>query len=452
MDSRRKIAETLVSKNAKHPGYNHVRFMLDTFKIKSTGVLNKNSTHLCVVYDVLREPLDDCMRKFDKQRFSSASLRILVPALLKGLDYMHSECHVVHTDLKPDNVMMGLGDPKVLEKFIQDEKDHPSKRKAPDSHGRVIYESRSDFGAAPSDAVIASAKITDLGLAAWGDEENNYSIQSNAFTAPEVLLAAHWSYPADIWNLGVVLWDLLEYDGLFDRIDTRPGKYKADKHLGLMIALMGPPPKELLDRGDTAPTYFDENGEFRYPKLIPEDFSFESSINRIRGRDKELFIDFAKKMICWLPEERWTAKQLLDHPWLTESPAELRPEDIHADFISKLKIEDEINSFAAPRRAATFGSTPPRTPTTISTRTSSSTTHPKDEHSKDEHPKDEHPPTNGTPLAPNMNNDKNGDNLSLTKSASHSGTHSSAPSLKSIPSINSCTASSDIIDAILKRR
>ena len=30
-----------------------------------------------------------------------------------------------------------------------------------------------------------------------------------------------------------------------------------------------------------------------------------------------MFIDFAKKMTCWLSEERRTAKPLLDHPFLT---------------------------------------------------------------------------------------------------------------------------------------
>ena len=151
------------------------------------------------------------MKKLPGRLFSSRTLRLLVPALLKGLDYMHSECHVVHTDLKPDNVMMGLGDPSVLDKVVQDEHDHPSARKAPDHHGRVIYKSRDDFGAAPNDAVIASAKITDIGLAVWGDEPHNHPIQSNAFTAPESL---SWPPIGPIQpisgTLESCLWDLFE--------------------------------------------------------------------------------------------------------------------------------------------------------------------------------------------------------------------------------------------------
>jgi serine/threonine-protein kinase SRPK3 len=273
---------------------------------------------VCVVYDVLREPIDMCMEKWPTRHFGSSNLRKLLRPLLQGLDYLHTECHVVHTDLKPDNIMMGLGSNAILDHVVQDETNHPSPRKMPDTHGRIIYQSRSDFGEAPTDAVIASAKITDIGLAAWGNEHQERPIQSNAFGAPEVILMAGWSYPADIWNLGVMLWDLFENFGLFDAIDTNPSHYRPEQHLGLMIALLGPPPKALLDRGAKSATYFDEEGRFRHPKLVPHNFSFESSVSRFQGENKAFFIDFAKKMICWLPEDRWTAKQLLEHAWLME--------------------------------------------------------------------------------------------------------------------------------------
>ena len=314
LSGRRKIAEKIATSNPQHPGYGHVRFMIETFKVRARG-----KEHLCIAYDVLREPIDTCMSKWKERRFNGAKLRILLKALLQGLDYMHSQCGVVHTDLKPDNIMMGLGEPAVLERFVQREMDTPSARKAPDNHGRIIYQSCSDFGAAPTDEIIRSAKITDLGLAEWGDEENNKPIQSNAFTAPEVLLTAGWSYPADIWNLGVMLWDLTETLGLFDCIDTSPGKYSSAQHLGVMIAMLGPPPKELLDRGATTSTYFDENDQFRCPKYILKDHSLEGSVTSMKGEEKRVYLDFIKKMVAWLPEDRWTAAQLLDHPFLTQA-------------------------------------------------------------------------------------------------------------------------------------
>lgn len=330
LKGRREIAKKLMVTNPKHPGYKHVRFMLDTFSIKT-----KHGIHLCVVYDVLREPLDECQRNFSSGVFGSDKLRKLLPVLLQGLEYMHTECHIVHTDLKPDNIMMGLGDDPnaVLDKFAQHQQQHPAPRKPPDPRdGRIIYKSCSDLllvgeddrGRSITDSVLASAKITDIGLAEWGDQPQTKAIQSNAFTCPEVLLGAGWSYPADIWNFGAMLWDLIESDGLFDRIQTAPGKYHANEHLALMICLLGPPPKKLLEKGLKTANFFDYDTEkqeyvFKWPKLVERNKStmnFDAVVTHFLGDTKKSFIDFAKKMLAWDPEDRWTAVQLLDHPFL----------------------------------------------------------------------------------------------------------------------------------------
>lgn len=237
--------------------------------------------------------------------------------------------------------MLGLGDDPnaILDKFVMHQHAHPTPRKAPDNHdGHIVYKSCGDLlllganedkGETVTDAVLASAKIIDLGLAEWGDRGLQHkAIQSNAFTCPEVLLDAGWSFPADIWNLGAMMWDLIETEGLFDHINTAPGKYHANEHLALMICLLGPPPKELLDKGLKTSNYFTYDREkeeyvFKSQKLVDKwknDVSWDRAVTHMQGENKESFIDFAKKMICWIPEERWTAAQLLEHPWLKARP------------------------------------------------------------------------------------------------------------------------------------
>ena len=39
---------------------------------------------------------------------------------------------------------------------------------------------------------------------------------------------------------------------------------------------------------------------------------------RLVGQEKELFFKFMRAMLEWLPEERKTAKELLEDPWLQE--------------------------------------------------------------------------------------------------------------------------------------
>ena len=103
-------------------------------------------------------------------------------------------------------------------------------------------------------------------------------------------------------------------------------------HLAEMIALLGPPPIELISRErdglkwNWAPAA--ENaagklctkacGEFMHKHLIPGDRSLEDSIPSLHGEDKRQFIAFVKQMLQWLPENRKTAKQLLDDPWLSD--------------------------------------------------------------------------------------------------------------------------------------
>lgn len=49
---------------------------------------------------------------------------------------------------------------------------------------------------------------------------------------------------------------------------------------------------------------------------IPE-ISFEASEENLEGENKALFLEFVRKMLRWVPEERQTAAELLKDPWLT---------------------------------------------------------------------------------------------------------------------------------------
>jgi len=44
----------------------------------------------------------------------------------------------------------------------------------------------------------------------------------------------------------------------------------------------------------------------------------EDTVLSLEGDDKHLFLDFIKNMLQWLPEDRRTAKELLEDPWLQE--------------------------------------------------------------------------------------------------------------------------------------
>lgn len=58
-------------------------------------------------------------------------------------------------------------------------------------------------------------------------------------------------------------------------------------------------------------------GEFLYPDLVPPELTFENTISSLEEREKHTFLAFViGHMLCWEPERRMTAMELLQHPWL----------------------------------------------------------------------------------------------------------------------------------------
>ncbi|CAI7608261.1 unnamed protein product [Penicillium viridicatum] len=114
-----------------------------------------------------------------------------------------------------------------------------------------------------------------------------------------------------------MLWDVLEGKKLFKEVDPlQVQEYDELSHLGHIAALLGPPPKELLNKGTRAELFYKPDGQFKGTTIAPSNFNFENSICHIHNEDKRMFIEFVQKMIKWHPEERSTAKELLQDPWL----------------------------------------------------------------------------------------------------------------------------------------
>ena len=93
------------------------------------------------------------------------------------------------------------------------------------------------------------------------------------------------------------------------------GKRSSLHHMAEMVAVLGLPPLDYLQRTGTSWEYFDGSGNWRGAIDIP-DISLESSEAQLSGENKASFLDFIRRMLQWVPEKRQTAKELLEHPWL----------------------------------------------------------------------------------------------------------------------------------------
>ncbi|POR39297.1 Protein kinase-like domain [Tolypocladium paradoxum] len=85
-----------------------------------------------------------------------------------------------------------------------------------------------------------------------------------------------------------------------------------------MIALLGPPPEELLARGRLKGIFFSEQGTFNAGIGLPPPVVLEDRETNLSGEDKQRFMGLMRKMLQWMPEHRSTAKELSQDSWLQQ--------------------------------------------------------------------------------------------------------------------------------------
>lgn len=129
--------------------------------------------------------------------------------------------------------------------------------------------------------------LSDFGEARIGPGPHGGDIMPLEYRAPETLLYVGWSYPVDIWSVGLTVGldftyfisisglaarrltifcgkarDLLEPRRLFTARDEDGDLYDA-AHLAQLIAALGPPPPEFLAKNmNRKADFWDEQGTF----------------------------------------------------------------------------------------------------------------------------------------------------------------------------------------------
>ncbi|EXJ79988.1 CMGC/SRPK protein kinase [Capronia epimyces CBS 606.96] len=306
-----KIYEHLSSLVSSHPGQSLIRGLCGTFELHGPS-----GKHQCLLQPPMHMSLLD-MTHIAREPFSLPLLKMTLKRLLTALDFLHTEAQVVHGDLKTDNLMLNAEDPTMLERFEEAEIKEPSPRKLIDS-SRTIYKSR--CLPTPRDDKYGLPILCDFGEARIGEtQESGPFVQPHIYRAPEVIFEMPWGPPIDIWNLAGLVWDLLEGEHLFGRIFDDKGQHDPFQHIASMVNLIGQPPTEFVRRSETTEQCFDAKGDWiaeEHGRITAA--SLEDIETRLVGQEKEVFLNFMRSMLKWLPEERSSANELLDDPWLQD--------------------------------------------------------------------------------------------------------------------------------------
>lgn len=135
------LLKKIVSANENHPGRQHVVSLLDHFQHEGP-----NGSHVCMVFEVLGENLLGLIKKYHHRGTPVHLVKQITKQILLGLDYLHRECGIIHTDIKPENVLLCVEDVERVARAVIEE-DSKSNQSIPSSIRK--YKTRVVTGSQP---------------------------------------------------------------------------------------------------------------------------------------------------------------------------------------------------------------------------------------------------------------------------------------------------------------
>ncbi|XP_053953530.1 SRSF protein kinase 3 isoform X3 [Anastrepha ludens] len=80
-----------------------------------------NGKHYCLVFEALGCSLYKLIVKNNYQGLAIGQVRNIIKQVLEGLDYLHTKCSIIHTDIKPENILLVIDNESVVNQQIDDE-------------------------------------------------------------------------------------------------------------------------------------------------------------------------------------------------------------------------------------------------------------------------------------------------------------------------------------------
>jgi len=210
--------------------------LLDHFKH-----VGPNGHHVCLVTEFLGDSLLRLIRYNRNKGVGLSRVKEICRSLLVGLDYLHSELGIIHTDLKPENVLLvstinpakdpvRSGFTPILDRPVGSQyggtvisfSEKMLRMRARRAVAKISQRRVSLGGFAVEvekernlDGISLKCKIVDFGNACWGDQQLAGEIQTRQYRAPEVIIGSGYSYSADMWSFACIAFELATGDLLF---------------------------------------------------------------------------------------------------------------------------------------------------------------------------------------------------------------------------------------------
>lgn len=111
-----RLLEVIRDAEPHHPYAEKIVRLLNHFTVR--GV---NGVHTCLVFEALGCSLYKLIVKNNYQGLAIAQVKSIIKQVLQGLDYLHTKCRIIHTDIKPENILLVIDNAAAMNQQIDDE-------------------------------------------------------------------------------------------------------------------------------------------------------------------------------------------------------------------------------------------------------------------------------------------------------------------------------------------
>ncbi|XP_008472479.1 SRSF protein kinase 1-like, partial [Diaphorina citri] len=105
-----KLLKCVQETDPQDPNREKIVQLLDNFTI--SGV---HGVHICMVLEVEGFNTYKLLLKSNNKGIPLYNVKCIVKQLLEALEYLHNKCNIIHTDIKPENVLLGSNNDHIFE-------------------------------------------------------------------------------------------------------------------------------------------------------------------------------------------------------------------------------------------------------------------------------------------------------------------------------------------------
>jgi len=297
------------------------------------------NSNVCMVFELFAGSIYDIMKYIKYIPYNV--IKIIIYQLLIAMDIINNQYNILHTDIKPENILVyGLNN-KIIDIINIIQKNKKLKITIDKLNNNISRKNKKQFQTIVNNLSLdkitkkynnksinfINKKLLDdihICLSDFGNCKDinnlNYDIQTRYYRAPEIILKYKYESSAcDMWSIGCLIYEMITGKLLFNP-DKQKGFSRDKYHIQDMIILLGNIPKSLLDDSENKYIFFKKNGLLKGGNEIlfnPLYFKLynELSKHNISNNEILLTIDFIYKLLNYDPFIRPSPKTALTHKW-----------------------------------------------------------------------------------------------------------------------------------------